>query len=338
MPAVLPILLGLTLALPASSQPTRVELEASAQFDGRTMDTSFAQPNPPTGRWLGGNGRFGISIFHHRVIDDETAPTLQPFLQRVARFRLEGGGGGASIRYPLFVAPPSNLLYDAKLGGGRVDTSAEGYIGHWFYLAGRFGVDYERWQRANESLIVGGFSPTTQISPAAAARLDSDEVLVSTEVATGVRWRDLLVSAGWGVTAYRIGNDAMRVGFWGGAFVGVRAVVRRFVDLALRIQVRDQGADVDGEATFWLRRRFGLEAGVAGGHGAFVDSSVVYDRAGGRIGLEWWLTPRVAASLSYAPTWQRGTPVAGLGTAVSDFSFVAHLVTLTVKGRPPTLR
>ena len=169
-------------------------------------------------------------------------------------------------------------------------------------------------------------------------RTNSNELLVNASLSAGLRWRELLFTAGWGVTPYRLGSDAIQVRFWGGAFVGVRAVVSRFIELAARIEVLDGGAVVDGVATVWLRRRFGVSAGVTGGHGAFVDSAVVFDRVGGHVGLTAWLSARMAATLSYAPAWQSATPVDGFGTAVTEFSVVAHLVTLTVTSRPPPFR
>jgi hypothetical protein len=36
--------------------------------------------------------------------------------------------------------------------------------------------------------------------------------------------------------------------------------------------------------------------------------------------------------------WQATTPVAGFGEAVPEFSFVAHVVTLTLTSRPPLSR
>src|SRR5262249_3308933 len=133
----------------------------------------------------------------------------------------------------------------------------------------------------------------------------------------------------------RLGEDALRVRFWGGAFMSVRAVVRRLVALQARLEVLAGGGLGELGATVWLRRRFGLDAGGAGGHGGSFDAASVRSaRAGGHAGIAWWLTPRVAAALAYAPVWQRATPVAGFGSPYRDFSFVAHTVSLSVTVRP----
>jgi hypothetical protein len=175
----------------------------------------------------------------------------------------------------------------------------------------------------------------TQFGAVSASRVPSRELGLDLSAAGGWRWRDVLVFVGWGVVAYQPGDDAMQVRFWGGAFAGVDAVVRRFVELQARVEVLDGGAAVDATATVWLARRFGLTAGIGGGHGAFSDSPVEYDRAGAQLAVAAWLSHRLAGSLGYALTWQRGTPVTALGIARDDFAFLAHVLTLTVTSRPP---
>jgi hypothetical protein len=322
---VIASLLALSLALPPSGQVTSVEIVAAIQLDVRSLNAAVRSV-PRSGEWLGGDGTFGVTVFGRRALDDEAAPPLQPFLQRVPRFHIEGGGGGASIHYPIVIlALYPNTAQD--LAGGHAATWADGYIGRWVYLAASLGINYQSWGR-------GELNPGMQ-TLSSVYRLNLSELTVSASAAAGVRWRDLLFSAGWGVAPYRLGADAMQVRFWGGAFVAVRAVVRGFVDLAARVQVIELGAIAEASATAWLRRRLGLTAGLEGGHGAFFDSPVVYDRAGGHVGVAWWFAPRLAASLTYAPAWQRASPVAGLGTAMAEISLVAHLLTFTVTSRPP---
>src|SRR5262249_37710762 len=74
------------------------------------------------------------------------------------------------------------------------------------------------------------------------------ELTLNPSLAAGVRWRDLLVSAGWNVTAFRLRDRDLSVRFWGGAFVSLRAVIDRRIDLAVRVEVLDGGAYVTGSA------------------------------------------------------------------------------------------
>jgi hypothetical protein len=338
-------LLALTLALPAASQPTWVELTAFAQLQAQTLTAPpLASGVPsPGGRSLGGDATLGITVFARPLRDDDAAPSLQAFLQRAPRVRVEGGGGAATIEYPVYIlqtqTPNSPLLtYQASLGGGHVRAAADGYVGRWVYLAAELGVGFQRWQQRDTGLSVGAFNPGTQLNPGPFSRLSDDELTLSVSAAAGFRWRDLQVAAGWGVTPYRLGGEDTQVRFWGGAFVSAEAVVRRFVELHARVEVLDGGAAAEAAATLWLRRRFGLELGADGGHGGLVDSPSTFSRAGGHAGVTWWLTPRWAAALRYAPAWQQTTPVAGLGTAIPSFAFVSHVVSLGFSERPAPLR
>jgi hypothetical protein len=333
---VLGFLFALTLALPASGQEMRLQLDASVMADVRSMSSTEPAVNPPSGEWIGGAAAVGVTVFHRRIVDDDAPPPLQPFLQRVARFHLDAGGGGASVVYPFRTFSPQEpatflVPYRSSIDQFRVAARADGYVWRGLYLGAGFGVDYATWRPAGE-FTIDGFSPSPSLP-----HLASSELSLNASVSAGLRWRDVLVVAGWSVSPYRIGADRMTVRFWGSAFVAGHIVVRRFIDLALRAGVLEAGAEADASVTVWLRRRVGVGLGVHGGHGAYVDSPVIYDRAGGRATIAWWIGPRIAASLSYAPVWQRTTAVAGLGTAITNFSSVAHVLALTVSSRPPSL-
>jgi hypothetical protein len=321
------ITLTLLSTLPPTGQPTRLQLDASGWLDALALQTSPPPLSPPAGDGLDGGGALAITAFARALADDGAAPPLQPFLQRVARFRLEGGGGAATIHWPANTLSASNpggpfIRYTTNERHGQARAHADGYVGRWLYLAGTVGVAYSAWTPDAESAgtrIAHGVS--------SALRLES-------ELAAGVRFGDALILAGWRVEPTRVGDASLSVRFWGGAFAGAELVLRRFVALDARVQVIADGALVDGAATVWLRRRFGLTAGAGGGHGGFADSTVTYDRAGGHVGVAWWLSPRLAASLAYALDWQRGRSVSSFGVAESDFSSVAHVVTLGVAFRP----
>jgi hypothetical protein len=318
-----------TLAAP---QGAWFELLAKAQLDVSTLSSSAApRVRPPDGSSLGGQGAFGITVFGRRVVDEDSAPALGPFLQRVAAFHVEASGGGASSTFPIRILDPYRpsgqlLLYEMSERRFGAATTADGYVGRWLYLGALVSVEFLRWDA------IAALPPS----------LRRREIRMRAALAMGARWRDLLLSAGWSVAPYRNDTDSpgdnasTHVRFWGGAFVSVRAVVHKFVDLSLRMDVIDAGATVDAAATFWVRRRIGVAVGVEGGHGSFVDSAEVFDRAGGYLSISYWFSRHVAASLAYTPSWQRAMPV-GFGIVDRDISSVAHFVTLSVVSRPPII-
>jgi hypothetical protein len=326
---LLAAILAISLALPPSGARSRLELDASALFDGRTLDSSptgwfaggFApggiNPRAPgiyNGQWLGGGGSLGLTVFLHSVVDDDAAPSLQPFLQRSGSFHLGGGGSGASVDYPVsFASSGQAVLTHRTLGGGSVNLFAEGYYKGWLYLGTSIRADYTTWHDYVTA------SPTSQYA------VDQSELIVPLSAEAGIRWHDLRVAAGWGVAPYRLGSAAMQVRFWGGAFASLYTVIHRWVGLGADVRVLDGGAFVDASASFWVRRRLGIVAGVAGGHGGFVDSPRSFDSVGGSAGIECWFQPRWALSLTYAPNWQQRE---------DGYSMVQHLVTLTILSRP----
>jgi hypothetical protein len=327
-------------ALPSTGEGSWVELSAAVRIDVGTLNKPYSLSMPlTTGGWVGGGAMASIDVFGRRVVDDDAAPALQPFLQRVARFGLEGGGGQVDITFPIYTldpAAPSAFLvrYRGTEETGRVAARAEGYLRRWLHGALRFGIDYARWGQLVSGQNIGGFGNVTPVSSGTNAALQNSELELSGAASAGIRWRDLLLSAGWSVTAFRLGSDALQVRFWGRAFVDLHAVVRRFVALDARVDALDGGAAAQGSVTVWLRRRYGLSAGAEGGHGAFGDSSAVSDRAGGHVGISAWLTPRLAMTLAYAASWQHPTPISGFGVVEPDGSSVAHIITLTGTVRP----
>ena len=322
-------LLTVVAALPASGVSSRIEMDLRGGIDAQTMSDTRVNAQP-SGDALGGDITLRISAFHRRVVDDDAAPPLQPFLQRVARFAFEIGGGSTTATFPDYVYAGSAFpqRYTTVNGAVHARGGADGYLGRYAYLGGFLGVRYASWEPQQPA----GFGNITPAAPI--PHPNSSEVAIDASLAAGFRWRDLLAYAGWSVTPTRIGSDAFHVQFWGGAFAGVHAVVRRRWALDARVDLLDGGARAEASATLWLRRRFGFTVALEGGHGAFDDSPVTYDRAGGRVGVDWWLSPRIAAALAYAPAWQATTPVAGFGAAEPEFGFVEHVVTLTLTSRP----
>jgi hypothetical protein len=342
---VIALPLGIVAALAASGESTRLQLDVAFAIDARSLSATPPPVAPPPGHSVGEDIGVRATIFHRRVVDDDAAPALQPYLQRLWSFSVAAGGSAGDMTYPFYVLNPVApsalaLQYHSTDRAGYGSLSAAGYVGRYLHLGVRFGIRYDRFEPAlwGSGATIGGFGNITPISSGAVSVLDSSELALDGAASLGVRWRDVLVSAGWAVAPYRIGDAALHVRFWGGAFVDIRAVIRRRIDLAAHVQVLDGGALVDGSATVWLRRRFGLVIGGEGGHGAFADSPTQYDRAGGYVGVAWWLAPRVAVALRYAPAWQSPMPLVGLGFVLPNSSMVQHVVTLQLTGRPRTAR
>jgi hypothetical protein len=292
------------MALPVSGEPSRVELQLSPQF------RAIQYLNDPLRSTIGGDVSVGVTVFLKRVVDDDAAPSLQPFLQRVGLFRAGISGGGtttteSALRTPMGIAVPGGS--QSSLTRADLFAAASGYLGGWAYLAGSL-----------RFAIVGDQRRQLSLHP---------------ELSLGVRWRQLLVYAGWGVTSYWLPSSSGFVSFWGGAFAGAQGVVRRFVELGVRIDVLDRGAEVEGSATFWLLRRLGLGISVYGGHGG------LNDLAGFEVEATLWIVPRAALSLGYMPEWRRTTEsipgvVAGTGGGPLPES-VDHRLWLSVVWRLP---
>src|SRR5215475_2114725 len=109
------LVLALTLVLPANPNGARFELEAFGFVGYQGIDTTLDRPlvAPPNGHATVGGGRLALDVFGRRLVDDDAAPPLQPFLQRVARFHVDAGGSGVGATYPVrtpnFQAPSEAL-------------------------------------------------------------------------------------------------------------------------------------------------------------------------------------------------------------------------------------
>jgi hypothetical protein len=219
-------------------------------------------------------------------------------------------------------APPDG---HSTLGGGR--------LGRWVFLAAGVELDYSREHIANESVDVGGFFPGGP-SRAVTSLFVGTSWSLPVHAEAGVRWHNLRLLAGWLVTPRRFGDSDFAVGFWGGAFVQADAILRRWVAVAGRVSVIEGGAAVEAWASFWLRRRFGIQLSAGGGRSTGGEnqtgSAWTSDRAQGGVALSYWFSPRSAASLQYVPAWQRLTP----GRFGDSYSTVTHVLALAITARP----
>jgi hypothetical protein len=304
-------------ALAPTNGASWAELDANLQLDAGSTGSGIAYSNSGGG-WLGGGVGLDTTVFLRRLTDDEAAPPLQPFLQRSPRLHFDLGGSGLSLRPAPLINQPGSSLTNGAASVATFSTalSGEGYLGPWFYLSGGVELGYTVWQ----------WPPLVLSSVPTPPSQNQSELVVHPWLSLGARWDELLVFVGWGPTAVRFNDYSAEVRFWGNAFFGGHAVVRKFVDLGVRLDVLDQGALVEIWMNVWLYRRLGLGFALQGGHGAFADSSTIFDRAGGEITLSWWVKPRVGLSLAYAPSWRGAVGYPALDE-------VQHLLTFGVAWR-----
>jgi hypothetical protein len=307
--------LGVGLALVPTGQTSRVELNAEAFFEAWSTQANGdgeidGVPLSGTGQLLGGGGAAGVTVFLPRLKDDDGPPGAQPFLQRLTRLHLGGGGDRLIIDYPVvaggFGLVPAQIR--RSISRGWFNAWADGYVHGSLYLGASLSFEGDTWSDQPLPLDPSGH-----------------ELILTPQVEIGLRWYDVRLSAGWGVTATKLDDNDFHVRFWGSAFASVYSVVRRWVELGAGLRVIEDGVEVNGSAAFWLQRRLAFHLAVGGGHGRYVDSGRPFDYAGGALGLECWINRHASLTLSYAPRWQN--------TSDTDYSTVQHVLTLTLIAR-----
>jgi hypothetical protein len=295
-------LLAVTLALPATGQDTTFQLTASGSVG--VTDYSSGQPDLAGARSLTGSGGLAITGFLNPVIDDDAPPSLQPFLQRAGSFSLFGGGGHTSFTRPPQLGPSGETTF------GNVGVDGSGYFGRALFVGAGLSLSYATHQ------FVGY------------AEHDSFLAL-PLYVSAGVRWRALLVNAGWRVAPARNNEDAFAVSFWGNAYLNVYGVIGRRASIGGVVDVLDGGAAASVRFSIWTARRLGFGVSGGGGHAAPAAPARAYDFARGRVFAEVWVAPRAALSLVYELAWTRY-----VATTVPSSDAIMHGVSLEVTGRP----
>jgi hypothetical protein len=248
----------------------------------------------------------------HKVRDDDAPPDLQPFLQRLPRLHVEGGGTGGVLDtlIPELGQLGTYGLLHRSASGGFVSTSAEGYI-RWLYLSLNAGVTYSTWQDTQSGYV----------------SRQREQLLIPVSASLGIRWHEILWTAGWSVTPERDNGGSFVVPFWGGAHADVTAVLDRRGKLSLGVGVLDDGASVGGAGELWLARRLGLGASLGGGH--WSPSRVSTDFINASVSVTVWMASRLSAGLSYNVWWQRQEQPSGLVLTSS----VAHTLSLDFRLR-----
>jgi hypothetical protein len=263
----------ITFALPATGETTRVQtdvygtIEESLQANDNDPFDAAAHPDATE---LHGTATLAVTIFLDRKLIDDDAPlSLQPFLQRPWILRVSGRGDGSEITL---------AAGTAKSSGGELKLSAEGHPHRHVYLRGELAVAYST-----------------------AGELHTLKLPAS--LTLGARFYDVALYAGYGVTPSRsslTGN--FQVAYWGGAFTGVTAVVKRSARLDANMAVIDGGAQVSVSMELFFGRRLGLLLGANGGRGADAPGHL-HDRVGAAVAVSYWFMPRLAASIDVGAGW-----------------------------------
>jgi hypothetical protein len=274
-------LLALTLTLAPTAETVRVETSVSGDVGHYDADLSGPRVTAPHATEDGGGASGNVRIFFRPVVDDDAAPPLQAYLQRASSLSLFGYGNGWTVDYGAGYRKVS-----IANGGGGPDL--EGYFGPHRAIYGSVGL------RADYSTThVGGGRP------------DTSSLTLPTWISGGVRWRNLRVRAVWEIAPRRVGAGDFTVPFWGNVSLHVYGIVKRHLELDAQAYVLDGGASADGDATLWLARRFGIGAGINGGHETPSLTQRTQDFAGGNVNLAYWFNARFALFALYQPEWRR---------------------------------
>ena len=301
-------LFALALALPATGQPLHLELSLSGSvwYNGN----SPLGPTPGATE-LGGGPQLDVNWYPRPIVDDDAAPSLQPFLQRATVLQVNGGGGRTDLTWPVALSPLSGPPMVRTYGNGGAGVAASGYFGprRMLFAAGSFRVlDQNESGAGTQSLLQ-----------------------LPIDVSFGVRLRDLLVRASWGVVPRQLDAGTFTVPFWGNAGVHGSAVVARRLELAADGYVLDGGGSGGGGARLWLARRLGIGASIFGGHFA-PSGSNVQDFVDGTLDAFAWVTRRVGLGTAYTLEWRQLSDGQSLGKVYS--SSLQHLVMLSIVTRP----
>ena len=278
--------LAFAFALPPTNETSRYQLDADLHLTPAIADLdSYGNGDSAE---VHASAQLQLTMFIQRVRDDDAAPSLQPFLQRVARVRV-AVSGAVGFSYVADDGPP----FQRDDGGPTVRAAIDGYVARYLYLGASVGYQLQhRWVDIDNGSTENVHEP-------------------SLAVAIGARLGDVRIAATAGATfAVGEGDQAN----W--EYVGLRAhaVIHRFIELDGGAELRlwpaadggaGKGGGGDASATFWLGRRLGLGIGGFYRQGFGSDLGIQTDtQAGGAVSIRWWLSPRALFSFAYRTIWE----------------------------------
>jgi hypothetical protein len=273
---------------PAASPPptdATSQLEVAASTDVSYTAISYGVgpvlPAPTSAHKVSGGGQLGATIYLGDPVVDDSAPlSLQPFLQRRSTATVNGGGSGFQL---------AAATYDRHGASGTVGLGLAGYPQRSLYLSASFGARYQTWRDTDKS--TGGVWPA----------VSTWELPVS--VSAGARFHEVLLEAGWSITPSRTDRHGFSVPFWGGAFVRGKVVVGGRTELIASVAVTNEGAGASAYVERFFGRCLGVWLSVHGGHMVDPEENASEDWVGGELGVAYWFTRSLKASLAYTGEW-----------------------------------
>lgn len=267
--------LGLALLpveVAGSAASARLQLDAGAEVQPLTI---AGDPGP-----VAPLVSLALTVFPRRVVDDATPLPLQPFLQRSGAITLRARGA----------------LHGGRALGADVELAADVYARPWLALTAELGGAFA-------GPIEPGAPSPRELAPLRAA------------AGLGLRWGDLRLDLGFRYAPGRaLGPLPEQATLRGGGAVvaGVRAVLVEHIDLSASVATSLAG-DVIGRLAvdYHPARRLSLSWGLLFGHGVYTTATEAgtgaappaEDLFGGRFGLWFWWSPRIALGGSFSPAW-----------------------------------
>lgn len=303
------LLLGIGLALSLAPTGQRVLADAEAG-----VAASYATAID-YGRWnAAGGASASITFYPKRVIDDDSPPGFQAFLQRALSIHVGGSGGGGSSHLSDSAAP-SGELEQRSFGYGAANAWVEGYPHRNLELFAGFDFSFQS---------LGD----TDLTSRGVIDKPAQTILVTPQIGAGFRFRDVLIAARWSLPVVSVRDTPLKVPFYGRVTAGVYAIAAHRLSVAASVTVTDGGALAEIALGGYLRRRWFPSVSLLGGQSTFADTNAAFITAGGRAGVVVWLGPRIGLGFSYSASWyfvlQREETQSG----------VQHIFALTALARP----
>lgn len=247
---------------------------------------------------LGGGGAVRAALYLRPLANDDSSPSLQPFLQRATSFYLGVSGDGFGISY----SAGGQTLARRDYAGAAAHVGADVYAGRLACFGVRAGFAYSSLRDYDSSQMASAQATRTWFLPAS--------------LWVGLRLSDTLISASYAF-AVRF-DDQRRVDLpsWGTAELGVRTVLERQVDLTFAAWLMTRGAGVSADIGHYVSPRLGLLAGLYYRYGVlFLEDREPRHDTGGSLGLVYWFTGRVGTVLYGSAHWTSARSSGGIPSA-----------------------
>jgi hypothetical protein len=222
-----------------------------------------------------GDAGVTLEIFAHRVRDDDTPLSLQPFLQRAGTVWISASGGGLAL---------DNGSLSLRERSGGASAGFDLHVHPWVALTGSFGS--------------GGFDSVRNDG----ARNSGWNLRGS--FGLGVRWDDVRFDIAYALRGDRH-NGAWLPAFYGDVTLGARIVVRQRVDVNVSVHTIDEGAIAHFALEGFATRRVGGYIGFGGG-AAHPGAPIPFRTAYGLVGVAPWASRHFGANFRYQATWSTG--------------------------------